>query len=45
MELNFKCGYCKKEGSNPSFSKNGKTLKCEHCGKWQTFKGSMEIIR
>ena len=43
MEMTLICGYCKKKTSFPKLSKDGKRVKCNHCEKWQTFNGVMNI--
>ena len=45
MEITLICGHCGKKGHNPGFHRTGKKVKCEHCGEWQTFKGTMESVK
>jgi len=46
MKATLICGACGKESKDmPKLSKDGYKVKCPMCGKWQTFDGTMEVIK
>lgn len=46
MKVTFICGYCKKKSHKmPELNRLGDKAKCPKCQKWQTFNGTMEILK